>query len=192
MRVIALTGLKGCGKDTVGIFMKELYGEDVETIAFADPIKAQIIHIFNLNGTEAYDAFKRCDLSYTANEATYAVPGRHVVREVGMLMRSYCKSQFVEYVRKQIESKPNKIWVITDLRFDNEFEMVKSLSGIVVKVANNRLSNTDEHITEKGFNDNVIDYVIPNHGTKNMLLINLKSFIQTLKETNETWSSIQA
>lgn len=190
MKVIALTGLKGCGKDTVGIFIKELYGNDVETIAFADPIKTQIIHIFNLDGTEAYDTFKRCDLTYINNSTTHSIPGRHIVREVGMLMRSYCKSQFVEYVRKQIESRPNKIWVITDLRFDNELEMVKSLGGIVVKVANNRLSNTDEHITEKGFDADVIDYVIPNHGTKNMLLINLKSFIQNLKETNETWSGI--
>ena len=98
LKIIALTGPKGSGKDTVGQMIKDTYPQyDPETIAFADPVKKQIQHIFNLDGTNngEYDRFKRSVINVEGqsnygilNTTWKYVQARHVVREIGMLMRS--------------------------------------------------------------------------------------------------------
>jgi len=46
LKVVALTGSKGSGKDTVGQLITDAFGG--QTIAFADPIKNVVEHIFQL------------------------------------------------------------------------------------------------------------------------------------------------
>lgn len=192
MKLIALTGSKGCGKDTVGLYMKELFADEAKTIAFADPIKLVVMDLFGLKDTDEYDKFKRTFVTYQLPDCfSKQVQGRHLVREIGMLMRGYDEQQFVEYIKSTLLKEKDKIWVITDLRFENERQMVKELGGVVVKVPNEKKYSADTHITEKGFSSNNIDYILPNHGTTDMLLINLKSLLKELKQTNETWSNIQ-
>ena len=75
-------------------------------------------------------------------------------------------------------SAPNSIWVVTDLRFDNEYALLKKLSAVIVKVTRPNY-HYDGHITERGFDDTLVDYVIDNNGT----LEDLKSkVIKTMKE----------
>lgn len=179
--VIALTGPKGSGKDRVAEIIKENLGSlySVKNIAFADPIKKAVQHIFCLSPHDVneYDNIKRTDLRWNP---MCSVPGRHVVREIGMLMRDYDTEQFVRYVEKEIKenSVPNSIWVVTDLRFDNEYTLLKKLSAVIVKVTRPNYYY-DGHITERGFDDTLVDYVIDNNGT----LKDLKQkVIETMKE----------
>lgn len=164
--IIALTGSKGCGKDTVANFISELYSHKARCrkIAFADPIKKEIQYIFDLdpeNETQ-YDLFKRTRVVYDLpGYLTHGISGRHVVREIGMLMRRYNTEQFVEYVDRCISEHPNDLWIVTDLRFDNEYMFLKEKGATIVKITKPDLPH-DAHITERGFDDNLCDVVFVN------------------------------
>jgi len=191
LKVIGLTGPKGSGKDTVAKVLEKIVGERVNQIAFADPIKKEIIQLFNLKSIWDYDTFKRAELTFEVNSINQKIPGRQVVREIGMLMRRYDEEQFNNYVESSILSKPKEIWAITDLRFDNEYVMLKRLGAVIVKVTNNRVKDDDNHITERGFDSSLIDFMLPNHGSMDMLVHTCRDFISHLKESNEAWSNIQ-
>ncbi len=164
-KIIALTGAKGCGKDTVADILIDAYYAPVDRrlrrVAFADPIKHEVIKIFGLKTIMEYDAFKRSTIQFNNG----MVEGRHVVREIGMLMRRYDVNQFVEYVDERIASDDSAIWVITDLRFDNELIHLQNLGAKIVKI-DRPLGNTiDTHITERGFNNSICDIIIENKAT---------------------------
>jgi dephospho-CoA kinase len=192
LKVIALNGPKGSGKDTVAKVLQKIIGDDiVKQIAFADPIKKEILRLFNLKSLWDYDSFKRSELTFEVNSICSKIEGRHIVREIGMLMRSYDEQQFNNYVETSILSKPKYVWVITDLRFDNEYVMLKRLGATIAKVTNNRVKSEDSHITERGFDSSLNDFILPNHGSMDMLVHTCKDFILQIKEKNEAWSDIQ-
>lgn len=170
-RIIALTGAKGCGKDTVATILQAAYHRSgefiVRQIAFADPIKDQVMKLFELNSIDEYDRFKRTHINYQLQGYfSHAVPARHLVREIGMLMRHYDEEQFVRYVVNKINStRDDMLWVVTDLRFDNELKAMKELGAKIVKIVRPEVTTADNHITERGFDDAVCDIVINNTST---------------------------
>lgn len=172
-KIIALTGAKGCGKDTVADILIDTYIDlNIKRVAFADPIKNEVMRIFGLRTVNDYDVFKRSLV--TSNN--FAVDGRQVVREIGMLMRRYDVNQFVEYVDQQINDDPQAIWLITDLRFDNELIHLQNIGARIVKIERPTLNVIDTHITERGFDNSVCDVVIENKNT-------LEQFTQSVLTT---------
>lgn len=174
MLVIALTGPKGSGKDTVADIIHRKYTPEWYTVnrtAFADPIKQVVQHIFQLSphGTHQYDMFKRTNVSYTLPEhIPSSIPGRHIVREIGMLMRKYDEKQFNEYVYNKVTSgrfTDKRIEIVTDLRFDNEYTMLKNDLGAKIVKIKRPDYHYDGHITERGFDDQLVDFVINNNGS---------------------------
>jgi len=170
MKIIALTGPKGSGKDTVADIIVNRY-QHVTRVAFADPIKTVVQHIFKLDKTnnDQYDRIKRSRIEICGgnHETTWKnVDGRHVVREIGMIMRSYDPSQFTKYVSDQIDKalKSSKIFVVTDLRFDNEYIMLKEYGAEIIKILRPEY-HYDGHITERGFDDYLVDRIINNDGS---------------------------
>jgi hypothetical protein len=185
LKIIALTGPKGCGKDTVGQLIKEMYPQySPKTIAFADPIKKVIDHIFNLSDSGySYDRLKRATLKLKDEECFYTIDGRRLVREIGMLMRGYDEKQFTNYVVNEIRYEPNNLWVVTDLRFDNEYTVLKGLGAKIVKITRPSYQY-DGHITERAFDDHLVDKILLNDGDLEYLKIRVKSVIDSfIKET---------
>ena len=162
--VIGLTGAKGSGKDQFfRAARRGLANMDIRQIAFADPIKHQIQQIFRLRDEREYDEFKRSSIQYdTGGGAGRLVEGRRIVREIGMLMRSYNSNQFVEYVEREIKLAPAAIWCITDVRFQNEVDLVtRSLNGILIKIRRTG-HEYDGHVTETEIPDSACSTVIYN------------------------------
>ena len=176
--IIALTGPKGSGKDTVARMIVEQY-ENVNTIAFADPIKKVINDLFELDpkNNSWYDAFKRTDIQYQLPGVDQrSVAGRTLIREIGMLMRGYDENQFNEYVVDRINSEEANIYIVTDVRFENEFQLMRDLDAKIIRVTRPDF-DYDGHITERGFADETVDFTIVNDGslddlnTKTRLLV---------------------
>lgn len=170
MKIVALTGPKGSGKDTIADIICKRF-QRVTRVAFADPIKQVVQHIFLLDkqNNDQYDRIKRSRIELCGGnlETTWkSVSGRHVVREIGMLMRSYDTNQFTKYVHDEIVKAQNNsdIFVVTDMRFDNEYIMLKEHGAKIVKITRPDY-HYDGHITERGFNDYLVDVVIDNNGS---------------------------
>ena len=157
-RIIALCGNKQAGKDTTADLILDLLSHS-HRIAFADPIVANVMHLYQLKDRAEYDAFKTMTHTLMGRK----VSGRHLVREVGMIMRSYDEHQFVSQVDATINEKPHDLWVITDMRFDNEFEYIKRVGGRIIKIVNPDVEDNDDHVSEAGFPDSVCDAVVYNH-----------------------------
>ena len=190
MLIVGLTGPKGSGKDTVADLIVANYQAQWKTVhrlAFADPIKKVIQHIFDLDPTnnDQYDQFKRTEISYhLPGYMAHAVPGRHVVREIGMLMRGYDEKQFNKYIEDQFASAQftsNHVFVITDLRFDNEYTMLRRWGAKIVKVDRPGY-HYDGHITERGFQDELVDFTIHNKGSLNDLTNSVQDLIIALNK----------
>lgn len=166
--IIGLHGAKGAGKDEFYRVAKRLFPlHDIRKVAYADPIKNEICRIFRLTGEDQYDRFKRTQVLFDieTGDIASAVPGRQVVREIGMMMRDYDENQFTRYVESEIAKHPSAIWCITDLRFANELESINRLGGRVVKILRKGVQY-DGHVTETELPDDVCDYIIHNETNK--------------------------
>lgn len=185
--VIGLHGAKGSGKDHFfKVAQTHLSYLNVQKLAYADPIKNEVSRIFELQDEEQYDLFKRTNMSYQLpGYMNHIVPGRQVVREIGMMMRSYNEQQFVKYVEDAVQSNPDvDVWCITDLRFSNELHSIKNnLNGLIVKILREGYT-FDGHVTETEIDSSECDYVIRN-GSNDIEIYN-RAIITTMEHILET------
>lgn len=188
LKVIALTGPKGSGKDTVGHLIKQYFiapAWRAHTIAFADPIKDVVKDLFDLETTQEYDDFKRTTINFSlpkmimCDMQQYQIEGRHLVREIGMLMRKYDQNQFTNYVIDEIKYHPNDVWVVTDLRFDNEWLALKQLGAKLINIKRPNYEY-DGHITERGFNESLVDHQLLNDGDLAYLKTRVNSVMDSI------------
>lgn len=149
--IIGLIGPKGSGKDyAYSILFKHF--DNVDRVAFADPIKNTICELFSLQ-PDQLELLKRCSLIDFINHNTSqnygSCIGRDFVRNIGMLMRNYDDQQFNRYVENKIKDNPNTTWVVTDVRFPNEVELIKRLGGVLIEIHREGYAY-DHHVTESG------------------------------------------
>lgn len=162
--IIAITGLSGSGKDVVAKHIVDVTKNFYRT-KFVQPAIDKVMFIYNLATEHEYDLFKR---TYFRSDFGLRVSGRRAVREIGMLMRHYDPSFGIDWIKSVL--KKHKNVVISDLRFRDEFEFLKTLTDVkIIKVKRKFKPEkhvvTDTHIAERGFDDDEADYVIINEGS---------------------------
>ncbi len=103
---------------------------------------------------------------------------RQLLQETGSLMRSIDKDIFVKNMQYKID-KNKKILVISDIRYDNEAELIKSNGGIIIKIMRPDAVTTihNKHETEKGISENLVDHIVINDGTIEDLHSKIKSLL---------------
>jgi hypothetical protein len=90
---------------------------------------------------------------------------------VNALMVDYkkTKNSEEEYVM------PN--WIITDVRFPNEYDAIKKQNGIIIRV-NRDSTITNNHVSETALDNHEFDYVINNNGSISDLYNNVTNFLK--------------
>ena len=165
-RVIGLTGLKRSGKTTLA---RELSALGYKDVAFADPLKDLAVRLDPiLTGdtrlSQVIDAYgwEYAKDHYPESRRILQFLGTEVVREVN-------PDHWVNKMRQKIcINHPDKKFVVSDVRFENEADVVRECGGIVVEIIRPGLSlPTDSHSSESGV---CADWVIYNTGTKDELL----------------------
>jgi len=164
--IIALTGPKSAGKDYFANFaIRSNPQQMISKIAFADPIKNDIITIFGLISELEYDEFKRADITFDINGYTNHIDGRKIVRGYGMMKRSFDPDQFVSYVRAETQKFPQAVWIITDLRFQNELDWLREAKATIIKIKRDGVYY-DGHVSEIDLvPDSECDFAITNDGS---------------------------
>ena len=153
--IIGLVGKKGSGKDTfyyiANIIAKNKNLGDFERLAFADPIKKRMSETFNIP-LKCIDRFKIDDLKiigeFGRGEVYSEISGRDFLRNFGMLMRSYDDKQFEKTVQSQIVANKDTNYIVTDVRFESEANLIKELGGVLVRIKTENEDTSDHHITE--------------------------------------------
>lgn len=153
--VIGLTGKKGHGKDTAANLIKNKLESTTELLAFAEPLKQAVCILFCLPREYVDDpVLKETPLPQWGGWTT-----RQILQWLGtdILRDQFDKDIFLKNMMFRIEKSNSENILITDVRFDNEAELVNnSLNGKVIEInANERVKSLDDHKTEKGISDNL-------------------------------------
>jgi hypothetical protein len=182
-KIIGLTGKKRSGKDTSATMLIDIVNDhyyDVIVLSFAEPLKKAVSILFNLEITESNKEIK--------NENWNASP-RQLLQLTGDKMRELYPDIFIKNVHIQIEkylNDKNYCIIVTDIRYNQEAELIKSLGGKIIKLERtiNNNNNNDTHSSEQDIKDEYLDYVIYNDYGLRELEIELERIMEELNFCN--------
>lgn len=178
MSRIALSGVAGSGKSTLATHLcdnhsyKELY--------FADPLKRLVIDIFQIDTRYVYDPeWKEREIP------ELGVSARQLLQTIGTeLFRVSLKehlpnlkleggSVWIHSLVKRLQRlDPDQNVVVSDCRFDDEYEALKKQNFTVYRINRPDIVKVSNHKSEQGCPS---DVTIQNDGTKNDLYRQLKN-----------------
>lgn len=166
-RIIGITGLAGSGKDTIGdIITSNL--KNWEKVSFASHLKDVTALLFGMDrkmlaGETPEDRAKReqPDEFWSKKMGKDFTP-RYALQFLGtnLLRNQLHQNIWVDCLEKKIMNTDKNI-VITDVRFPNEIDMIRSIGGEIWRVERGELPHwfrDVEHINDK---DNILEYDIP-------------------------------
>lgn len=157
--LIGITGKAGAGKDTAAQYFVEAHG--YVQYSLAHPIKAALSCMFGWP-MEKWD-----DRDW--KEA--------VIPSIGKSPRQCAQTLGTEWGRElictdlwlvlaeQFIQQSKEPVVISDVRFDNEADMIRLLGGEVIEVTRAGVGGVSEHLSESGVEDWLIDWEFKNDGT---------------------------
>jgi hypothetical protein len=182
------------GKDTCGQYLVDRHG--YKRVAFADPLKRAAMQIFGLTEQQCYGS--------KANKETvdprWGFTPRYAMQTLGEKLRVifgedvWVKSAEAQILNTKIDRSMPKGEiaisldhvtysggvVITDVRYPNEAQMIRSLGGIVVRVDRPSLGPlTDAHPSETSMEGFDYDDVILNDGSLEALYAQVDRIIST-------------
>lgn len=207
--IVAFCGAKGSGKSTSAEVFKQMVTQATEELAFAGHLKNVCSKVFlvdmqyfldpklkevelpnyvNLTAKKIKEVFFEFGLTnYTDDE--HVRPHVGMVFQTGRSLLQYIGTNLLHPVDKLIHVKvtmknrpDDKISLVTDLRFAQEFDCLAEQEGFIPIYVANKAAETaaagDTHASEAGwklFKDKCI--VLDNNGTVGELTINLKAII---------------
>jgi len=184
--LVGLNGFKNSGKDTVGDYLVEEYG--FERLSFAAKLKDSAAALFNIDPIlwEVWknDPDARVVLSNRAGKIlnrTTPISVREFLQRYGTEAHREVFGQdfWVDHALKGVD--PNKNFVFTDARFENELSRIKSLGGYNVQILRPELINQDSHASEVPPPRHLIDYELVNNASFEDLYVQVDDFIEFLE-----------
>ena len=164
MEIIGLIGQQGVGKNYIAenILFNFLKNEPTIILAFADHFKIDTIGKYNLDYDKVF-----IEKNYETRKKLQTIgteEGRNKYGEDIWIKIMY------NWI-KVLNSRGIKRFIITDVRFQNEADWIKSLNGILIKIeAPERFMK--RVISEAGNNKNKINEIISHPSEKNIKNIN--------------------
>ena len=203
--IIGLTGAAGSGKDTVAGVLSLEHG--FRQIAFADALYAEVSTAFNvsvefLKNRETKEsptprlALERCT-DKPFRKTAIRVCGvlgieilwrwkwwspRQILQWWGTeYRRAQCKTYWIDKVRDRILScATEQDWVVTDVRFQNEADLVQELGGQLGLVLRPGVEPVANHDSEEFWKTCSPDIVIRNDGTLDDLMADVCAMVGSL------------
>lgn len=159
-RLVGLTGPAGCGKNLVAGLMP-----DAECFGFADPIYAALSAMFDLPEEWLRDrANKDAVIPWIGKSP------RQLLQTLGTewgrgLVRADIWIRIAGRRINELTADRCPAVVISDVRFDNEAQMIRDRGGEVWRIERTPASETYAHVSEAGISGRLIDLTIDNTGT---------------------------
>lgn len=163
MTLLGIVGTKGVGKDTLGDFLVRHH--DFQKRAFAAPIKNACALLFQLPPETFEDPVEK----------------ERVVPRHGMSPRQMMQLVGTDMFRQQVHpdfwvrhfvawyeslSRSDNI-VVTDIRFQNEVDLLKDLGATIIRVTRPGAETLDLHVSEQGVQTLTgVDVTLDNAGSK--------------------------
>ena len=191
IKIIGIHGFARVGKDSTAQFIIQHIFEDKKcfVLAYAKPLKyalhntllAQFRNLFSKELSEQILEELQGEYIKPLREL-YQVYGTEIIRNK-VYFDFWIDSLLSEIIRHQKEGKNINVYIVPDVRFNNEAETLKSVDATIVNVTRDE-RGVDEsnpiysHASEKEISKSFIDVVISNDGT----LEDLENTIKGLKD----------
>jgi hypothetical protein len=169
MIIIGLTGSAYSGKDTAA--SAKCFDNYVK-LAFATPIKDAVGILYLMTYNQLHT-----DTEKEIVDPRYNKSPRQVMQELGSYLRSQDPNFFcnlMTYKIKDLQKLGHKLFIVTDVRYDNEARVIRELGGHVIKIE--RKSKTvvmpgtlQKHASEQGISPELLDHVVNNDSTIDVL-----------------------
>jgi hypothetical protein len=162
--LIGMIGKKRSGKDSVAAVLVDEY--DFTRYAFADPLKEAALALDPFVGNAAgWDYRLSAVVEREGWEAAKERPEvRRTLQNYGVAIREIDPDFWLRTTMRRVIEHRGPV-VVTDCRFPNEAEAIRSAGGKVVRVIRPGLVSTDTHVSETALDDFVADAEIINSGT---------------------------
>ncbi len=160
---VGISGFATSGKDTIADYLVLKY--DFKKISFADPIRESLIQlnpIINPNGLSLKDAID--EIGWTSAKSQYPMI-RTLLQKFGTDVgrNIFGDSCWIDLAVKSIGT--SKKIVFSDVRFENEIDLVNSFNSYLIKVIRPNVGSINNHISDNGLSDNFFDFVVSNDST---------------------------
>ncbi len=159
-KIIGITGIAGSGKDTFANTIKESE-PNTDVFAFAGPLKEACKILFNFSHNQLHHPIVKEEI-----DERWERSPRQILQWLGTdILRTHINEDFfVLNMKQRIDSSKADYILISDVRFDNEAEFIRSLGGKIIKIIGEGSETTKHsgHITEKGISFHLIDAIVAN------------------------------
>jgi len=164
--LIAMTGQKRSGKDTIAAFYEN---EGYEKVAFAGPLKGMIKSLLLSAGLTEEEAEERINGSESSKEEALAIlqgqSSRFAMQKLGTEWRNFFGANLWSDIVKTKVDSTDKV-VLTDMRFLHESAFVKDRKGYQVRVRRaGQKKGVDLHPSETEMEKIEVDVTIYNYGS---------------------------
>ena len=183
--IIGLVGYIGSGKGTVGDIL--VRDHQYTKFAFADALKDSVATIFMwprglLEGdSNASRTFREKVDPWWSMKLGYEVTPRLILQKMGTeaCRHGIADNIWIAALEKRIQGYDDV--VISDCRFPNEIDFIRSAGGIIVRVKRGDDPTPEElsklHISETAWNSYEPDYIIHNEGSLTDLKEHVNSYL---------------
>ncbi|NDE16971.1 deoxynucleotide monophosphate kinase, partial [bacterium] len=129
MILLGLVGSKGVGKDTAAHYLVKKY--DFVSMAYADPLKEACRVVFHLTSEQLHDRAKKEQVVEPWGKSP-----RQILQTVGtdLFRNHFHKDVWLWNLEHRVRHSRRDRIVVTDVRFENEMEHIRSLGGFLVRI----------------------------------------------------------
>ena len=183
--LIGLCGKKGSGKSFFANYLINNF--NFIELSFAQPLKEATKIIFNLSDDDVNNQNKKeikIDRLNASPRELLQWLGTDIIREEFNKKFNYNGSIWVDNMKQNLIINKNKNIVVSDLRFENEAQLIKEFGGTIIFI-NGEFNNNNLFTTHKSETEMLkikYDYKIDNK--KELTDINFE-FLNQLIETNK-------
>ena len=158
--IIAICGAKRSGKDVLAKYLINKY--KYEKLSFAEPLKKAVKELFNFNDIQVgIDEDNGMGNEKDIIDERWGITPRKALQFFGTEIMQYKINELIPNTNRGFFADilvsriiPNKKYVISDLRFLHEYEKIKELNIIIIKVIRPLIINQcmyDDHISENEY-----------------------------------------
>jgi hypothetical protein len=188
--IIAICGAKRSGKDVLAKCLINKY--NYEKLSFAEPLKKAVKELFNFNNIQVgIDEENGNGEEKDIIDDRWGITPRKALQYFGTEIMQYKMNELIPNINREFFANillskivENKNYVISDMRFLHEYEKIKGLNILIIKVIRPSLiKKRDEHISENEYEQIPCNIEVLNEGSIEDFINNFESLNKKHKIT---------